>query len=568
MRSIDLLVRYLAEQEVTHLFGMSGANIEDIYDALYHYNGGIKGIIAKHEFAAACMACGYHRVTNRMGVVASTSGGAVFNLVPALGEAYTVQDSILAIIGQPPAALAGTGVFQDTSGLNGSVDAYSLLSGVARFIAKPTHQDEIIALSERAIHTACTHPAGPALLLLPKDLQQAHVADESLPVTKANVAATIMPSATHELILNHLLPLFTELNVPTVCLIIGREAIKTNSKNLIGQLVKLLGAQVAVAADAKAAFDNNDPHFAGVIGIGAHAGVREAIKQADIILVLGARLAALEIFDVKNLLINKDIFYIGKQSLFNRDELAKKNQLIIHNTDISIWTQYFIGQLKNRVQQMHAVPNKNALSLLPALSFEVINAFNSTSILALFNRYLESDAQVFVDAGNSGAMVVHYLAAPVHGYFDIALGLGGMGFMIGAGIGAAFATGKRTYIFLGDGSFLMHGLELHTAIEYNLPIVFVIFNNNAHAMCYTREQLYYAGDYSYNKFKPSVYGQGLRAMFPSLALAVDIDDLNTLEHCLVSLKKISGPVVLSLNIAVEELPNFSPLLQQFNLTRR
>ncbi|MFD6420332.1 thiamine pyrophosphate-dependent enzyme, partial [Streptomyces sp. NPDC060194] len=49
----------------------------------------------------------------------------------------------------------------------------------------------------------------------------------------------------------------------------------------------------------------------------------------------------------------------------------------------------------------------------------------------------------------------------------------------------------RTVVIAGDGSFFMHGMEIHTAIEHDLPITFVVFNNNAHAMCVTREQLYY-----------------------------------------------------------------------------
>ena len=62
----------------------------------------------------------------------------------------------------------------------------------------------------------------------------------------------------------------------------------------------------------------------------------------------------------------------------------------------------------------------------------------------------------------------------------------------------------------------MHGLELHTAIQYRLPVTLVLFNNNAHAMCVTREQLFYDDLYSYNRFRPSHLGAGLAAMFPGL----------------------------------------------------
>ena len=98
------------------------------------------------------------------------------------------------------------------------------------------------------------------------------------------------------------------------------------------------------------------------------------------------------------------------------------------------------------------------------------------------------------------------------GRFAVALGMGGMGYSFGAGIGMAFgrvnsrAAGGRTVVIAGDGAFFMHGMEVHTAVHYRLPVTFVLFNNNAHAMCVTREQLFYDDLYSYNRFRPSQLG--------------------------------------------------------------
>ncbi|WP_236590688.1 thiamine pyrophosphate-dependent enzyme, partial [Mycobacterium intracellulare] len=66
----------------------------------------------------------------------------------------------------------------------------------------------------------------------------------------------------------------------------------------------------------------------------------------------------------------------------------------------------------------------------------------------------------------------------------------------------------RTVVIAGDGAFFMHGMEVHTAVQYRLPMTFVLFNNNAHAMCVTREQLFYDDLYSYNRFRPSRLGAG------------------------------------------------------------
>lgn len=111
----------------------------------------------------------------------------------------------------------------------------------------------------------------------------------------------------------------------------------------------------------------------------------------------------------------------------------------------------------------------------------------------------------------------------------------------------------------GDGAFFMHGMEVHTAVHYRLPITFVLLNNNAHAMCVTREQLYYGDRYSYNRFAPSRLGAGLAAMFPGLP-SVDVSDTDGLAAALRATLDVDGPSVVSVECAADEIPPFAPFL--------
>jgi acetolactate synthase-1/2/3 large subunit len=137
--------------------------------------------------------------------------------------------------------------------------------------------------------------------------------------------------------------------------------------------------------------------------------------------------------------------------------------------------------------------------------------------------------------------------------------MGGMGYSFGAGIGMAFAGRKRTVIIAGDGSFYMHGMELHTAVQHRLPVTVVLFNNNAHAMCVTREQLYYDDRYSYNRFSPSRLGAGLAAMFPGLA-STDVTAIDRLPAALADALGTDGPSVVSIECSADEIPPFAPFL--------
>src|SRR6201981_336438 len=114
-RVVDHIVERLASIGVDHIFGVDGANIEDLYAAA-HFRSDIPAVLAKHEFSAATMADGYSRSGAGLGVVAATSGGGSLNVVPGLGEALASRVPVLALIGQPPTTLDGRGSFQDTSG--------------------------------------------------------------------------------------------------------------------------------------------------------------------------------------------------------------------------------------------------------------------------------------------------------------------------------------------------------------------------------------------------------------------------------------------------------------------
>jgi acetolactate synthase I/II/III large subunit len=182
---------------------------------------------------------------------------------------------------------------------------------------------------------------------------------------------------------------------------------------------------------------------------------------------------------------------------------------------------------------------------------------------------LPDGTDIVVDAGNIGASAIHYLPVRRDGRFIVALGMGGMGYSFGAGVGVAFgrasarANGdrvrRRTVVIAGDGSFLMHGMEIHTALQYRLPVTFLLFDNHAHAMCVTREQLFYDDLYSYNRFGPSRFGAGLATMFPGLQ-SVDVDEIDRLPDAMRVALDVDGPSVVSVECSADEIPPFANFL--------
>jgi acetolactate synthase-1/2/3 large subunit len=111
-------------------------------------------------------------------------------------------------------------------------------------------------------------------------------------------------------------------------------------------------------------------------------------------------------------------------------------------------------------------------------------------------------------------------------------------------------------VLTGDGAFYMHGLEIHTAVEHELPITYVIFNNSAHGMCLVRERLLLREDAGYNAFRRSHIGAGLRAMFPGLS-SVDCTTTEQVKAAFADSLQRKGPSVIVVELRDVEVPPFA-----------
>ncbi|OIK23946.1 thiamine pyrophosphate-binding protein [Streptomyces malaysiense] len=547
VRAVDYLAGELARAGVTHMFGVGGANIEDLYDAV-HRGGTVRGVVAKHEFSAVTMADGYARVTRRLGVVAATSGGGAMNLVPGLAEAYASRVPVLALVGQPPTGQEGHGAFQDSSGKAGSFDAREVFAPVSRFCARVDDASSLTELLPLAVAAAQADPRGPAVLLLPKDVQQARIQ-----VPARAVAPTSGPRATASAARHDIAAVGTVSDAlhraGRVLVIAGEGVAADDARGELAELAQCLGAWVAVTPDAKDVFDNRDPRFAGVAGVMGHANVEDCLRRADLCLLVGTRLPLLARDGLDQALAATDVVCLGPEAPFV--------------SGIALG-----GDLRDALRAVtvrlppHPRPCPPHAGPLPApmpgpLLRDRERTVPHDQAIAAVEAALPQDAHVFVDAGNTGASAIHLLPAPRHGRFVVALGMGGMGYTFGAGIGAALATGRRTYVLAGDGAFFMHGMEVHTAVEYDAPVTFVIFNNNAHAMCALREEFLQGGVRSDDLFAPTDIAAGVAAAFPSLE-ATGAGDAAQLRTALMHSNAGGGPAFVAVSCDPREIPPFLP----------
>ncbi len=544
-RVVDHIVEYLAAIGVGHIFGVDGANIEDLYDAAF-FRDDITAVLAKHEFSAATMADGYSRSGAGLGVVAATSGGGALNTVPGLGEAFASRVPVLALIGQAPTPLDGRGAFQDTSGRNGAPDAQALFSAVSVYCRRVVKPEDILSVLPEAV--AAARSGGPAVLLLPKDIQQS-----PLPIN-GGVQAARQP-ATQPGDPDSIAQALRRVDGP-VTIIAGEQVARDDARSALERLRAMLRAGVACVPDAKDVAGTpgmGSSSALGVTGVMGHPSVAAAVAQSALCLLVGTRMTVTARAGLEDALGSVPVYSLGSASPYLPCTHVHTDDL---RGSLSLLTVALSGTGRpTRVRVSEALPRTELRP--PAYDGTGIRYRDAMSVI---DRTLPDGVDIVVDAGNIGASAIHHLPVRRGGRFVVALGMGGMGYSFGAGVGMAFGRrSPRTVVVAGDGSFFMHGMEIHTAVQYRLPITFLLFDNHAHAMCVTREQLFYDDLYSYNRFGPSRLGAGLSAMFPGLR-SIDVDDLDGLSAALTAALDTDGPSVVSVECSADEIPPFANFL--------
>jgi acetolactate synthase-1/2/3 large subunit len=283
-----------------------------------------------------------------------------------------------------------------------------------------------------------------------------------------------------------------------------------------------------------------------------HPGVVEAIGSSALCLVVGTRLSVTSRTGLDDVLAKVRVVSIGSAAPFLPCAHVHTDDL---RGSLTLLTLALSGD--GRPTGMR-VPDLVPRTELTPPAFDGPGVRYREAMVAL-DRALPDGVDIVVDAGNTGAAAIHHLPVRRDGRFVVALGMGGMGYSFGAGVGIAFARRKRTVVIAGDGAFYMHGMEVHTALQYRLPVTFVLFDNHAHAMCVTREQLFYDDLYSYNRFGPSRLGAGLATMFPGLP-SVDVTDVGELAAALMTALDADGPSVVSIECSPDEIPPFANFL--------
>ncbi len=562
MKLSDALVQGFLSLGVRHVFGVSGANIEHLHDAIFRLQSDkLQSVLAKTETGAAFMADAQARVHGVLGVCCATSGGGMMNLAVGIAESFQASVPVLAIVGQTPTNLDGRGAFQESTGIGRTVDALGMWRAMTKFAARIEDETHFWALFRDALVEALEGRPGPSVLLIPRDLFDREVGEmpEWFPRSVDELRSTVPVDA---LGYHGLVAALRKAKHPA--LLVGPAAVSNAGVSFLKRFAEATQIPVFTTMEAVSSFPQDHHLFAGIVGAAGHPSAHAFLNEkADTIVVVGSDLGAMVRGSIatgleraKTILVHAEPSEAARAlpaRLVVRGDIEAvfKKLLEAHRTEHFAWRSS-VPEL-TRFAPMLLDGEPDTAGLLQSEAIDVLD------------RYLPDGSHVFVDAGNCAAAALHGMTLSRVSSATIALGMGGMGYSVAGAIGAQLlaAPGERTIVICGDGAFLMLGLEVHTAVELGLPILFVVFNNAAHGMCVTRQDLMFNGRHEATSYDRVSIATTARGLGPYNRLWVGRASTRAEMARMIAQYEAQSPMtgVLELVLEREEMPPFAPFLK-------
>lgn len=477
----QITVETLIEQGTEVVFGYPGGQVIDLYDALYQAGDRIHHVLTAHEQGASHAADGYARSSGKVGVVIATSGPGATNLVTGIATAHLDSTPMVAITGNVSNAMIGRDSFQevDITGITIPITKHN-------FIVK--HVEDLADTIRTAFQIAKSGRPGPVLIDIPKDVQTGICEFEA-----ADVVEKEKQRLPKEFKIRLAANMIRESQRPYIY--IGGGAITAKASQEIEELADCIDAPIGSTLMGLSAISHENPRFLGMEGMHGHYASSMAQNEADLILAVGARFSDRATGNVSKYAKKAKIIHID----IDRAEVDKNIA-----SDLGIG-----GDLKIALQELLKIvePKKNLEwdQRLDELRREEQEQFQKNcsddllepyALIHEVQKHTDPDMPVVTDVGQHQMWVAQYYRFHKPRTFITSGGLGTMGFGLGAAIGSCLATGKKTVLFTGDGSFGMNLNELATVSKLNAPIVIFIMNNGVLGMVRQWQNLFYHKHYS------------------------------------------------------------------------
>ncbi|MBP9997107.1 MAG: biosynthetic-type acetolactate synthase large subunit [Lachnospiraceae bacterium] len=488
MNGADIMVKCLEAEGIKDIFGYPGVAIAPFYNSIYESN--IRSVLVRTEQSSAHAASGYARANNneKPGVCAVTSGPGATNLITGIATAFADSIPLVCITGQVNSELLGSDVFQEAD-ITGACESFVKYSYLVKDVT------DLPRVFKEAFHVASTGRKGPVLIDVPIDVQQATVKNFKYP-EGVNMRTYKPASKGNAIQIKKVIGELSKAKRPIICagggVLLGKgkkELLDFAEKHSIPIVTTMMGIGVVPT--------NHNLCF-GMVGNNGKAYANRAMNEADLIIMVGARVADRavsqpDLITKDKVLIHIDIdtAEIGKNAGPTIPLVGDAKVIFADLLEMELEANYseWIDKLNEYKKEMARVRKPNPEYVDPA---EFIKTLSSK---------MDDESIYIADVGQNQIWSCDNVCVR-NGKFMTTGGMGTMGYSIPAAIGAKLGRCERQVVAVcGDGSFQMSMCELATAKQHNIPVKVVVLSNGYLGMVREYQHFTYNDQYSVVELK-------------------------------------------------------------------
>jgi acetolactate synthase-1/2/3 large subunit len=490
MTGAEILVKALEREGVSYVFGYPGVAICPFYDSITKSE--IHTVLIRQEQNAAHAASGYARISGRVGVAAVTSGPGATNLITGIATAFADSIPLVCITGQVDSRLMGSDVFQEAD-ISGACESFVKFSYIVR------KASDIPRIVREAFYIANSGRRGPVLIDIPVDVQQSSVSRVTWP--EDVVLRTYKPTIKGNVLqIRKMEKELQKAKRPLIC--IGGGAFLSGAAADIRHFAETNHIPTVCTMMGLGVMPSNHWMFFGMVGNNGTVCGNRAMKEADLIIMAGCRVADRSITKPEAISENKILIHvdvdpaeIGKNAgpsiplvgdLKNVFEILNNDKLMVSCSD-------WIHTLTGYREEFRGLDVPNLAGGLPALKEDSVTPSRFVRALSLM---MKENAVYVADVGqNQLWSCQNYVARS--GRFLTSGGMGTMGYSLPAAMGAKIADPETQVVaVMGDGAFQMSMMELATIRQYDVPVKIVILRNHVLGLVRQYQHFHYHDRYS------------------------------------------------------------------------
>lgn len=461
------LVDALLRERIDHVFGIPGTQNLAILDALRD-TPQIRFILTRHEQGAAFMAYGFARARRQPAVVTATEGPGLTNLATGIAAAYKGNVPLISICGIQESLMRDRDATQD-------IDQTTFMRPITKWAQTIPTPDKAQEFVRKAFRVALTEPQGPTHIDASGEVLLEPVTPE--PIEPAQYRNTVLPACEREQ-LDQVADLLARAERPVF--VVGRGVISESATGAMAELADRTGIPVGALQYSPDAFPTTHALALGPLGRNGFSSANRTVPKADLIVAIGAH------FDVFSTMYKYGVFNKDAKIVHHTTAAGQIGIVFPVTLGVTGSTMSFIRGLTERVTK--AGLKKSWVDVTKAradteaeqqseLRVEA-EPIQSQYVAHCIRKVLPKNGICVVDAGNGGKHVRTYFKSYEPGTFMCIDDWASVGGSFPIALGAKLACPDRPVLCAsGDMGAMCNIGELETAMRENIPVVYVIFND-------------------------------------------------------------------------------------------